>query len=364
VKKEVLYYFTPSEPASHLIDQLLRMKERGEYVGFTYPPASTHTCFNVDQESKLKQVINSYLGAGLRFECAEYFRGNLSGKDFGISTFRQPVVQWCPDLTITSDHKKVFNKKEPWGLTMDGVVALPVALREIIQHAVLGLNRIEADGQTDNFDLYRIQSNGVPDFASEDHTKSPMTVDGSVVPISRDIWKYKSGVILCSQRLGKLLNKLWEGLPDVKFQPVICSSFSKQLSARLSAPISAATVSPSNALENVRVLEKALQIKFPENYIDFLVEHPTSLPMGWLKIDGGTNSMLMKTMRQEQRSAAPPMPAELVPIYAYGNGDYVCLRRSLDDSGAGVTFVDWFHEDGSVEQLFEGDFEALIEDLN
>jgi len=337
------------------------MKERGEYVGFTYPAASTHTCFNADQDLKLKRKIDLYLSAGLQFERGEYFRGNLSGKDFGVSTFRQSVVQWCPDLIITANHKTVFNKKEPWGLTMDAVVALPVALRDVIPGAVFGLNRVEKDGVNEHLDLYSI-SNNFPDLDDEDHSKTPLAIDGNSVPISQDIWRYKNGVILCSQRLGKLLSKFWDGLPDVKFQPVICTNFSKKLTAQMSAPLSDANKRQSSLQEDIRALEKALQIEFPKEYLDFLMEHQPSLPMGWLSMAGGINSMIMRVMKQEQQEAQPPMPSELVPIYAYGNGDYICLQRTSD--GSGVTFMDWSHEDGSVEELFrEGQFEALVESL-
>src|SRR5581483_2725315 len=207
---------------AELMKELLHMKNNGNHLGFTFPSARTHTCFDSSQEQQLKNVLAPYLRRGLRYERTQYYRGNLDGEDFGINTFNEPLVQWCPVPITSGSTGMIFDKQEPWGLTTDKLIVLPSKLQNVIDRAILGL---APHGSSDggNFNLYSIREIEVPVPKNVDYSQQPLIIDGRNLKFPPcDIWSCEDEAIVCSNRFAGLLNGLWNGLPDVKFQPIDC----------------------------------------------------------------------------------------------------------------------------------------------
>lgn len=74
---------------------------------------------------------------------------------------------------------------------------------------------------------------------------------------------------------------------------------------------------------------------------------------------GAINSDLVKYAISEYEEADNIMPKVLVPIYGYGNGDYLCLNRE------NLEYTDWLYESGKSESLYtkKTAFKTLLKDI-
>ena len=167
----------------------------------------------------------------------EYFRGNLAGEDFGIITFNQPLVQWCPVPIVSASTGTIFNKKEPWGLTTDNFIVLSAKLRKVIDRAVSGLEAHDSTIYGD-FHSYSIRETGVHVPEDVDYTHQPLIIDGRNLTFPNcDIWRCENGAIVCTNRLAAYLNNFWDGLPDVKFQPINCKNIDPAVARMFEEPL-------------------------------------------------------------------------------------------------------------------------------
>jgi hypothetical protein len=347
--KEYFFYFAPSDVSHRLLDRLQELEDSGIHLGFTFRGA--HTCFTEQQLAKFRVVLDEFAEQGLEFETCECHTGDVSEDDVGIPVFKQPLVEWCPVAIVSARFKRVINDREPWGLTTDRSVVLPVELRELIVSSVSGLQRTDQD-ESGSFDIYELLHRDVPAQVEHVEDGSLLRVAGPDLP-EADIMETVQRRLVCSLRLAKLLKRYWKGYVDTRFQPVICEQVSPAMRKRLTRKLSAPR--PKASLRaDVKQIEAALGVCFPKEYVRWLEGFPKELPQGWLSPRGGARSELMKVMLSEQTEAEPAMPPELVPIYADGSGDYVCFHFPVR-VGKGPRnewkLVEWSHEDGSYVEL-------------
>jgi|GEM_PF-5479839 len=358
LEKHCIFYFFPSALTTELMSKLTELHGTGANIGV--PINQTHTCYTAEQRARFDKVFQSYVDRGLEYEMTQYFSGNLKVDEFGIEIFAQPMVHWCPLPIISVSDTALFEHDEPWGLTTAGDIALNPLLRSMITNETHGLKLIH-ENILARLDIYRLEHIHLPGAVRED--KPVAVVDGADVP-AVDMMQSDDGVILCSQRLAKVLKKFWQGYVEARFQPVICNGFSKDLAKEMTRRLAVPTVK-STIPTDIKDIEATLNVKFPKEYTDWLAAFPGDLPLGFLSPKGGNDSELLKVTRTEHDDAEPAMPDGVIPFYADGTGDYTCFsfeRPASGETAKKFAVVDWSHEDGEIDEI--GSSAELIDLLN
>jgi len=280
-----IYYFHTGEIGDKVLSELEVIRESGDHIGFTYSKHRTHQCFFQLHVEKLEQVIAKY--PDLQFESCSYFDGNVMDEDFGISTFRQPLVQWCPPVIITKFDRIVIDAEDSWGLSTDGLVALCSELSAVVDTGIVGLTRLE-ENVAGPFELYRINNDDV-EIPHKIIAEAPLQVKGHGLP-QADIFRLENGIILLSQAFAKILKKYWDGDMYAKFGPVMAEAIAPKLKKFLCRRIKSASKIDKSMLEGIQEIENHIGFKFPSDYVQWLIGRPNGiLPLGWLSPNGGLN---------------------------------------------------------------------------
>jgi hypothetical protein len=214
-----IYCFKQSNKARDFLDFLLRERKEGRFLGSTFPNRWCHSCFSTEQCKSMDIFLNN---TDLEVQVCSFFTGNLFDCDFGIDTFKQPLVQWCPDPIYSRTFQQSISDNEPWGLTMEGEILLPVEFRENVDKITTGLKFRSSDTK-EAFDTYEIAYDRISLIHSEGITK-PLSIDCSMCP-NVDILRLDNGIILCSSRFAILLEHSWNGFVHAKFQPICCINY-------------------------------------------------------------------------------------------------------------------------------------------
>jgi hypothetical protein len=357
MKAEWRYVFRRSPDAEAFLNSLVLKREQGSSLGSTYPAAYTHTCFSEAQCAELHRLMGKH--ERLEVQQRSYFQGDLFDVDFGMKTFKEPIVQWCPSVVYSETFGQVIPPIQPWGLTMEGRILLPADLEPVIERYVTGIVRVAVGSRMDTrFHLYRIEYEGY-DLHYEYEARQPLVVDCARAPKS-DLMSLGNGVLLCSSRFAAVLKKYWDGMVHAKFQPVRCLNVSAFLRKRNLTKIEVTgNKDARQILSDIRALGASLGCEFPKEYLGWVVELGGLLPSGWLSPLGGTSSEVALTAKQEHEESDPAMSAELVPLFSLGDGSYVCLEK-----GTG-RFMSWEHASGEIECIGEpGGFMVLVDRLS
>jgi hypothetical protein len=146
------------------------------------------------------------------------------------------------------------------------LIALPAKLHEVIKREVLGLEPRDS-GIGNDFNLYSIQEISVHLPKDADYTQHPLMIDGRNLPSTlRDIWRCENGAIVCTNRFASLLNSLWDGLPDVKFQPINCRHIALATLRLFTEPLDRRGGEADSLLSGLQDIETFLNLEFPESY--------------------------------------------------------------------------------------------------
>ncbi|MCP4397647.1 MAG: hypothetical protein GY801_10160, partial [bacterium] len=207
------YYFKQSTASEDVLNFLLEERKRGNFFGSTFPKGGTHTCFNIAQCEQIEEILRTSW-PGINFQKKLVFRGDLFDVDFGLKTFRLPLVQWCPSPIFSFEYGESILPEEPWGLSMEGSVLFKKTLRRTIDKHVIGLTRKQNDIQ-ENFDCYQIDELGIP-IEYQVMKEAPLSMNCSGID-KVDIFKPENDIILCSSRFANLLKRDWNGMIHNKF---------------------------------------------------------------------------------------------------------------------------------------------------
>lgn len=341
--KEWKYYFYDTKYSAEIINHLIEKKEKGEFLGSTFPNASTHTCFNEAQCEKLENLIKETWQKSI-YEKIRYFRGDLFDVDFGIKTFKQPFVQWCPSPIFSYATKEILPPEEPWGISMKGDILLNNNLRDVIANHVKGLSVKDINVHS-IYDSYQIDNRKLSKSIVNLVDKKPLSLDCSEIQ-EWDIFSISNGIIVCSARFATLLKRDWSGMVHNKFQPLICSNISQNLKRRNLKKIPEIAVEKAPDIsKDISTIEKQYNFKFPLEYTKWLLAQAGRLPEGWLSPVGGKKSELAEYIHQEHRLAEPAVPVDLIPVFLYGDGNSICIQKDTNK------FFNWDHENGNVSEI-------------
>lgn len=349
------FCFRDSTATEVLLHALVQEREGGHFMGSTFPAARSHTCFSEEHCLALRSFLKQY--PEVVYQYRSYYRGNLFDSDFGLDTFDVPLVQWCPSPIYSVEFGQSIPPEEPWGLTMEGLILLDAEWKETADRNVVGLQRDLCDVGA-GMDAYRLQYECVGlNYVVEEG--KPLMVECVHVP-EVDILSLDNGIILCSSRFATMLRRDWDGMVHAKFQPVRCCNVPDWLGQRnLEAIPSRAGRAAGRVEHDIRLLEKVFATQFPAEYVAWVAGAGRQLPLGWLSPVGGVNSELAKYAKQEYDEAQPSMPRQLVPLYAYGSGDSVCLDKET------LSLVEWNHASGKFTQIeMRRGFAHFVEQLS
>jgi hypothetical protein len=356
MEKEWIYCFRKSGQAKQVLSDLKNAYGTDAHLGLTFPSTWNHTCFKEKHCSILEQRLAS--NKDVEYQTLIYFSGNIFPEDVGIRTFSQPYVQWCPCSIYSIEFEQDINLDSPWGLTMEGYILFPESMRSFLAMQITGLEKI-SDNVIGAFDAYQILGDAgiCPDLP--DDNEEPLTVDfnNNSAP---DILRTNTGVLLCSLALARILKPQWDGFVYAKFQPITCLGVSrklkKQSKRKLCLPKNEEMI--QSLLDEIHVIEQFIGCDFPKEYATWISQSGGLLPMGWLSPIGGEKSPLALCIKQEQHEAEPAMPENLIPIYAYGDGNYICIDT------ASKRYVKWDHEKGTSSRLDEQRIPAILESIS
>ena len=214
------YCFEQGVEARYFLQALVEKREKGIFLGSSYPRGYCHSCFSKEQCDAVEKLASNV--QGLNYEYAQVFRGNLFASDFSMKTFTQPFVQWCPSPIYSTKFSQWVPPSEPWGTSMDGGLIFNNDLMSVIEKSIVGLEP-DHNCVIPDFKVFR-PSFGF-EIAHECSESRPLSLNCSDIP-HVDFVKLQSGVILCSSRFAKLLSTFWDGTIEVKFQPVECTGVS------------------------------------------------------------------------------------------------------------------------------------------
>lgn len=347
------YCFESGVKAAQFLQALLMQREQGRFLGSTYPDGYCHSCFTKEQGDFVEGLASGV--HDLNFERAIVFRGNLFAEDFGINTFAEPFVQWCPSPIYSRKFSQWIPPAEPWGTSMEGDLLFGIELLELIEDSIVGLE-VSSERTVPGFVVCR------PVFevevAHERSESEPLALNCSQMPLA-DVVRLKSGVILCSSRFARILSSKWKGSKYAKFQPVRCLNVPGPLTKRNLAKIPLPPVFDRKPIDDsLAVIESILNAELPAAYKAWVVDHRARLPGGWLSPSGGEESEIVQFARQEWSEADPAMPENLIPLYAFGEGDYICA--DVD----GGNYVRWMHETGEYERVVDQDIHDLAKTMD
>ena len=344
-----------SQVAQRFLLCLEQEREAGRFLGSTFPAARSHACFTEEQRAQVEELLRA--SEDVEFQQCSYYRGDLFDSDFGLKTFKKAYVQWCPSAIHSLRFQQELPPDEPWGLSMEGDVLLKDELRTMVDTNIVGLVRVSHCAER-AFDIYTIENASIPcDGAIEE--EQPLTMDCSRLP-EADVLSLDNGVILLSARLAAVLKKEWDGMVHNKFQPVRCVNVPESLAKRnrRKIPHQKDQQARRGILEDIRVVQEALTVTLPSDYVAWVTAADGVLPVGWLSPLGGVRSELATQTEQEHEEAEPRMPDDLVPLYAHGDGDYICVSKKT-----GV-FLEWHHTSGETTTLnLQEGFQTLVDEL-
>lgn len=328
------YFFSDHNYSEDILNSLIRKKGEGIFLGSTFLKAKTHTCFNENQSLEVEKLI-SEVCPKLVYQKKNYFRGDLFDYDFNMKTFKNPFVQWCPSPIFSYEAKELIPPEEPWGISMEGFILIRSVLRNVILKYVKGL-KIKNINIVSDFDIYEVEELRLSNCIIEAN-KNPLVLDCSSIT-ERDIFLLNKKIFVLSSRFSSILKKYWDGMIFNKFQPIICENVPpvvKKYNLK-KIPIVSNLDHSNDLLKDISSIEKELNISFPKDFIEWVLDNEGFLPNGWLSPIKGFESNLMKTFIQESELAEPTIPSEMIPVYSYGDGNFICLQNSK--------FVDWDHE--------------------
>ncbi|MDI1310858.1 SMI1/KNR4 family protein [Prosthecobacter sp.] len=343
------YCFEAGTQSRGFLQELIEQRDRGLFLGSSFPDGYCHSCFTKQQCDMVDQLAAGI--QGLNFERTFVFRGNLFARDFGMNLFAEPFVQWCPSPIYSMRFSQLVPPIEPWGKSMDGKLIFGSDLESLIRNSVVGLAPVNHQLMP-NLLLYRPTLE--IDVNHECHESTPLSLDCSLMP-EADFVKLQSGVLLCSSRFARVLSRSWDGSINAKFQPVKCLGASKSLRSRNLAKMKMPTAFDSKELEDSFIsMENLLKISFPDDYKFWALKNQGKLPQGWLSPIGGDKADIVRHTKQERVEADPPMPGNLVPLFAFGDGDYICVDSNC------THYVKWTHEDGKYEMIGESYIKEIM----
>lgn len=338
MQREWKYCFSKSDSSGRALKALVSAREQGAFLGSTYPDGWCHSCFTEEQ----CQATESVLGESdfCDYQSLAFLRGNLMDNEVGIRTFSQPFVQWCPSPVYSVRFRQDIPPEEPWGLSMEGQLLFRQEMRCFLKGlAGIQIDALEVSARFDSYRVIEECTLGVDPIAGQGEILS-IDMSGKM---AADVFRGHDGVIVLSTALARVLKAEWDGLVHNKFQPVRCEGASRKQAAHSTRKLSftTGTLTRESVLADLTSIEVSLGIEFKEDFKEWVAEARGQLPWGWLSPLGGTRSSMSLCISQEHSEANSAMPKHVIPLYAYGDGDYICLdvneRR----------YVEWVHSEGT-----------------
>lgn len=343
------YRFYDSSDLELLYKELESKRSIKHKVGFYYLDRNECFCYTKSQNDNLLKILSNY--DDLLFENLQYYQGNEHEISFKVSKLKQPLIHWCP-IPVLSEKDSFVIFEEVCGLTTNYNICILNKWKYLFDTQILGLKWLRT---INNYDVFKIENQIEDDVKINNKI---ISLDDAHACMS-DIFKLNNGAIIISIRLALFLKDFWKGDMDVRFQPIISNNISnakkkiycRQLEKKIDR----------NSINDINIVEKFYNIKFPADYKLWLNDNVENLPEGWLSPKGGKNSEIVSTTKFEMENSEPPLPKDLITICSIGNGDYICLKISKKKK---IKFIYWSHDDKKVSNIvMDNGFNSWLQDF-